>query len=235
MSLNISKIKNSLSVIILCGGEGQRLRPLTEKIPKPLVKIKNKAIIEYIINHFLKYKIENIIIVTGYKHNVLRNFINKKYNNKKIRVINTGLKTEIIKRIDKVSHHLKENIILCYGDTLVDINLNKLIKFYIKNKTKLLVSSYQLESSFGILDMNSKDTVTNFREKPKLGIWFNVGYFIFSNKYLKITKNFKDFKNFLFFMAKKKYMKAFKHKGKHITVNTIAELEEAKLQIRSFR
>ena len=81
MSLNISKIKNSLSVIILCGGEGQRLRPLTEKIPKPLVKIKNKAIIEYIINHFLKYKIENIIIVTGYKHNVLRNFINKKYNN----------------------------------------------------------------------------------------------------------------------------------------------------------
>ena len=44
MSLNISKIKNSLSVLIFCGGEEQRLRPLTEKVPKSLIKIKNKTI-----------------------------------------------------------------------------------------------------------------------------------------------------------------------------------------------
>ena len=44
MSLNISKIKNSLSVLILCGGEGQRFRPLTEKVLKSLIKIKNKTI-----------------------------------------------------------------------------------------------------------------------------------------------------------------------------------------------
>ena len=67
MSLNISEINNNLSVIILCGGEGQRLRPLTKKIPKPLIRIKKKAIIEYIINHFHRHKINNIIIVTGYK------------------------------------------------------------------------------------------------------------------------------------------------------------------------
>ena len=87
MSVNISKIKNSLSVIILCGGAGQRLRPLTEKVPKPLIKIKNKTIIEYIINHFYKYKIKNIIIATGYKHELLKQFINKKYKNQKIKLI----------------------------------------------------------------------------------------------------------------------------------------------------
>ena len=234
MSLNISKIKNSLSVLILCGGEGQRLRPLTEKVPKPLIKIKNKAIIEYIINHFLKYKINNIIIVTGYKHKLLKKFINKKYKNKKIRILDTGLKTEIIKRVEKISNHLNNNVILCYGDTLVDINLNKLIQFYLKDKNKFIVSSYQLKSSFGILDMNDKNIVTRFREKPKLGMWFNVGYFVFSNKYLKILKKFKKFENFLFYLAKKKNMKAFKHTGKHITVNTISELEEAKIQIKKF-
>ena len=234
MSLNISKIKNSLSVLILCGGEGQRLRPLTEKVPKPLIKIKNKAIIEYIINHFFKYKINNIIIATGYKHKLLKKFINKKYKNKKIRVLNTGLKSEIIKRVEKISNHLHENVILCYGDTLVDININKLIQFYLKDKNKFIVSSYQLKSSFGILDTNNKDIVTRFREKPKLGMWFNVGYFVFSNKYLKILKKFKKFENFLFYLAKKKNMKAFKHTGKHITVNTISELEEAKTQIKKF-
>ena len=82
-------------------GAGQRLRPLTGKVPKPLIKIKNKAIIEYVINHFLKYKINNIIIVTGYKHKLLKKFINKKYKNKKIRILDTGLKTEIIKRVEK--------------------------------------------------------------------------------------------------------------------------------------
>ena len=204
MSLNISKIKNSLSVIILCGGVGQRLRPLTGKVPKPLIKIKNKAIIEYIINHFLKYKINNIIIVTGYKHKLLKKFINKKYKNKKIRILDTGLKTEIIERVEKISNHLNNNVILCYGDTLVDINLNKLIQFYLKDKNKFIVSSYQLKSSFGILDMNDKNIVTRFREKPKLGMWFNVGYFVFSNKYLKILKKFKKFENFLFYLAKKK-------------------------------
>ena len=234
MSLNISKIKNSLSVIILCGGVGQRLRPLTGKVPKPLIKIKNKAIIEYIINHFLKYKINNIIIVTGYKHKLLKKFINKKYKNKKIRILDTGLKTEIIKRVEKISNHLNNNVILCYGDTLVNINLNKLIQFYLKDKNKFIVSSYQLKSSFGILDMNDKNIVTRFREKPKLGMWFNVGYFVFSNKYLKILKKFKKFENFLFYLAKKKNMKAFKHTGKHITVNTISELEEAKIQIKKF-
>ena len=145
MSLNISKIKNSLSVIILCGGKGQRLRPLTEKIPKPLIKIKNKTIIEYIINHFLKYKIKNIIIATGYKHKLLKQFINKKYKNKKIRILDTGLKTEIIKRVEKISNHLNNNVILCYGDTLVDINLNKLIQFYLRDKNKFVVSSYELK------------------------------------------------------------------------------------------
>jgi len=234
MSVNISKIKNSLSVIILCGGAGQRLRPLTEKVPKPLIKIKNKTIIEYIINHFYKYKIKNIIIATGYKHKLLKQFINKKYKNQKIKVLDTGLKTEIIKRVSKISKYLSDNVVLCYGDTLVDIDLNKLIKFYLKDKKKFIVSSYELKSSFGILDMNHKNIVTGFREKPNLGMWFNVGYFVFSNKYLKILKKFKKFENFLFYLAKKKNMKAFKHTGKHITVNTISELEEAKIQIKKF-
>ena len=80
MSLNISKIKNNLSVIILCGGEGQRLRPLTKKIPKPLIKIRNTGIIEYIINHFHRHKINNIIIATCYKDKLIKKFIKKKLN-----------------------------------------------------------------------------------------------------------------------------------------------------------
>ena len=234
MQLNLKKTKNEISVLILCGGAGQRLRPLTKTIPKPLIKIKNKSILEYIINHFFKYKINNIIIASGYRHILIKKFINKKYKNKNIKVINTGVNTEIIDRIKKISPYLNKKIILCYGDTLVDINLNKLINYFGKYKNKFIISSYELKSTFGILDLKSNNDVKKFDEKPKLGMWFNVGYFIFSKKIISKIKNFKKFEYFLSNLAKNNNMKTFKHKGKHITVNTISELEEAKSQINKF-
>ena len=230
----MSKIKDNFIVVILCGGEGQRLRPLTKKIPKPLIRIKDKSIIEYIINHFHKFNINNIYIATGYRHLQVKNFIEKKYKNKNIQILNTGLKSEIINRIKKITKNKDKDVILCYGDTLVDINLNKLIKFYQNNKNKFIMSSYQLKSSFGIIDISKNDEIKSFKEKPELGIWFNIGYFIFANRYLNQMKYHNKFKDFLSFLAKQKKMKTFKHKGKHITVNTISELEKARQQIIKF-
>ena len=77
MSKKILEFKKNLTILILCGGKGLRLRPVTKDIPKPLVKIKNKSILENIINYFLKFKINDFIIATGYKHKIIDNFIKK--------------------------------------------------------------------------------------------------------------------------------------------------------------
>ena len=79
-----------------------KIEAFNQTIPKPLIKIKNKSM-EYIINHFFKYKINNIIIASGYRHILIKKFINKKYKNKNIKVINTGVNTEIIDRIKNFS------------------------------------------------------------------------------------------------------------------------------------
>jgi NDP-sugar pyrophosphorylase family protein len=72
MTLNIEQFKKNLTVIVLCEGKGQRLRPLTSDIPKPLIKIRNKALMEYIINHLLKFNIKNIIVASGYKSHLIK-------------------------------------------------------------------------------------------------------------------------------------------------------------------
>ena len=72
MAINIEQFKKNLTVIVLCGGKGQRLRPLTSDIPKPLIKIKGKALLEYIINHLLKFNIKNIIVASGYKSHLIK-------------------------------------------------------------------------------------------------------------------------------------------------------------------
>jgi glucose-1-phosphate cytidylyltransferase len=231
---NIKFIKLNTTVIILCGGKGLRLRPLTSNTPKPLIKIDNKTILEHIINQFLKFNINNFILATGYKSNFFSSFVKKKYKNLNIKVINSAVNKDIIFRLIRSLKFANENIIICYGDTLIDININKLIKNYIKNIKKLIMTSYQLKPQFGILTINKKLDVINFNEKPNLNIWYNVGYFIFNKKLKSKLKKFTTFKNFLKIMAKFNYIKSFKHYGKHITINTISELEEAKAQINKF-
>lgn len=228
MKNKILKFKKNLTILILCGGKGLRLRPLTNDIPKPLIKIKNKTILENIINYFIKFKVDDFIIATGYKHHIVKKFIKKKYKNTNIKTLNTGINSDIITRLRKLSKYSKKNLLVCYGDTLIDINLNKYINFYISNKKKISVTTYQLETGFGIFDIKDQDQIINFKEKPFLDLWFNVGYFIFNEKNFKLFNKFSKFENLLKFLSKKRLMKTFKHLGKHITVNTIDELEKAK-------
>ena len=228
MKDKISNFKKNLTVLILCGGKGLRLRPLTKELPKPLIKIKNKTILENIIDYLKKNDVNDFIIATGYKYQIINKFIKKKYKNSQIKTLYSGLNSDIIYRIKKLSQYSKKYLLVCYGDTLIDIDLNKYINFYLSNNKKVVVASYQLESSFGIFEIIKKNQIIDFREKPSLNIWFNVGFFIFDKNNFDLFGKFKKFKDFLKFLSKKKMMKAYKHFGKHITVNTLAELEKAK-------
>ena len=97
--MNITELKNNLSIIILCGGRGLRLRPITKDLPKPLIRINNKTILENIIQHFLKYNIDNFIIPTGYKSKLIKNFVQKNFKNKNIKVVYTGVNSDILLRL----------------------------------------------------------------------------------------------------------------------------------------
>ncbi len=230
----IISLKKNTTVIIFCGGKGLRLRPLTFNTPKPLIKVDNKSILEHLINQFLKNKINNIIIATGYKSQLFKQFLKKKYKGNNIKIINSGIHSDIIYRLNKCLKYSRENIIACYGDTFINININKLIDKYYKNYNKIIMTNYELKSSFGIVKINNNNDIVDFMEKPNLNIWYNVGYFIFNKKFESITKKYKTFKKFLKDMAISKKMKSYKHRGQHITINTISELEEAKKKIKKF-
>tara|TARA_Y100000996_G_scaffold345801_1_gene283802 strand:- start:635 stop:1351 length:717 start_codon:yes stop_codon:yes gene_type:complete len=232
--MTLIEFKKNLTVVILCGGKGLRLRPLTNQLPKPLIKINDKSILENIISYFLSYNIKNIIIATGYKNNLINKFVKKKFKKNKIKLIYTGYNSDIIKRLEKTSEYSKNYLLACYGDTMVDIDLDKYIKFYLKKVNKITLASYQLKSNFGILEIDNNETIKKFNEKPTLDIWFNVGYIIFSNDKFKYFRKFSLFKNLLVFLSRKKIMRTYKHKGNHITVNTIEELEQAKRKIKKF-
>ena len=210
-----------MQVVILSGGFGTRLSEETKIIPKALVKIGNKPIIIHLIKYYQSFGYTDFIVCLGYKGNLINNFFlqekNKKYlKNTNIKLINTGEKSYTGERIRRIQKYIKGNFFLTYCDGLSDIDLKKTLNIFKKSNKIGLVSSINPRSRFGVLSINSKNTVLSFDEKSKnANTWINGGFFIFSKDIFKFIRG----KNPIFErlplinLSKKKQLIAYKHKG----------------------
>ncbi|MAR78452.1 MAG: hypothetical protein CMD43_05890 [Gammaproteobacteria bacterium] len=219
-----------LSVIILCGGEGMRLRPLTNNIPKPLVQINDKPILFYIINHLLKYQISDYIIATGYKSEKIEDFMNINFNNLNYRIVNSG-NVDIISRVKDSLKYINDDFILCYGDTISDIDINDLIKHHSEHNNLNVISSYPIKIPFGVMKLD-RNIVNEFTEKPVLNDVMNIGYYYFNSSSFDIINNESSLIDVINKLISKKLLTCYQHQGIHITVNTLAELETANNNIK---
>ena len=118
-----------MKAMILSGGRGKRLRPLTDTIPKPLIKINNTPLIEWTINYLKKFGIKDIIFCTGYRSKQIEEYLNKKNNfNCKIEfsiekgALGTG--GAIKKAAKKIT---EKSFIVVNGDIITNVNLKKII------------------------------------------------------------------------------------------------------------
>jgi len=218
-----------IQALELCGGKGERLRPLTSNIPKPMIKIKDKTILEYIIDHILFYDIEELILLTGYQSNVIKSYNGNKYNNN-ILFSNAG-DVDIIERIKKAINYINGDFLLFYGDTISDVNINNLITHHNNHNVPITMTVWPLQSQFGVVEIDSNNTIFSFKEKPVLDKWINIGYFYFKEEIITLIKEYDKFELFLLDLISQSNIGAYKHTGAHITVNTMQELEEAENNI----
>lgn len=225
----------NIDAIILCGGKGLRLRPLTDNLPKPLIKIKNKEILTYIIEYLIKFRIKRIFIATGYKSNKIKDFLNKNNFNCEIIIIDSGVNTDILKRIKDCTKKINNDFILLYGDTLTNLNIKRLIKNTKRHNKMATISLWQLPMNYGLVDFNKYGQVLSFKEKPKLDKWINIGYFYFKNDIKKLMNKSIKWVNFLHKLVNLRQLQIYKHKDLHITVNTLNELSESERNINKFQ
>jgi NDP-sugar pyrophosphorylase family protein len=224
-------IKNSIvKTILLCGGKGERLYPLTSDIPKPLVKINEKSILSHIIDHLAKFNMTDLIILTGYKSDKIESYISEKYSKANIQIIDSG-DADIIQRLKDALPYIEGDFMVLYGDTISNIDISDLRQFHRLSKYPVTMAVWPLISQFGIVDINDKGGVVGFKEKPKLDKWINIGYFYFNYNMLHMIKEASSFSEFLEQIASKGILGAYKHEGIHITINTVKELSEAQKNI----
>lgn len=195
-----------MKVVILCGGQGTRLREETEFKPKPMVMVGGRPILWHIMKMYGAKDLKDFVLCLGYKGEMIKDYFlhyeamnndftmtlgqNDKveYHNLhgekdyKVTLADTGPNTMTGARIKKIQKYIDEDTFcLTYGDGLSDVDMKKLIAFH-KNHGKIgTVCSVHTQSRYGSLAMDGEQ-VTSFAEKPQTEGWISVGFFVFNKK-----------------------------------------------------
>src|SRR5690554_1621076 len=176
-------------VIIMAGGEGKRLRPLTENTPKPLLKVGGKPIIEYNIDRLQQVGIKNITLSINYLGGQLVDYFgngeNKKLN---IQYVREDEPLGTIGSILLVEEFQHDDIIVMNSDLLTNIDFKDFYKTYKDANADMAVAAttYHVDVPYAVLEADDKNKVVSLKEKPKYTYYSNAGIYILKKKLLKI-------------------------------------------------
>lgn len=221
-----------MKLVILAGGLGTRISEETDFIPKPMVLIGDKPILWHIIKYYSVFNFSEFVICGGYKINIIKNFFKnlKKTKNQiekswKIKIVNTGKKSNTGERLKRVKKYVGENFCLTYGDGLCNVNINKLINFHKKNKGVVTLTAIKPESRFGKIIFKG-NKISKFLEKdPEKESWINGGFFVCKKEVFKYLnqKNSILESDTLSFLAKNNKLVAYKHKDFWYCMDTLRD------------
>jgi dTDP-glucose pyrophosphorylase len=181
-----------LDAFILAGGEGIRLRPLTENLPKPMLKIGSKPILEHCIDLLSRYGIDNIQISVNYLGDKIINYF-KNGSEKGINISYVKEETKLgtIGSISLAAPFIKESVLIMNADLLTTINLEDFYLDFENKNADISIASipYSVNVPYAVLDIDN-DQVLGLKEKPTITYYSNAGIYIIKKKHLKrIARN----------------------------------------------
>jgi NDP-sugar pyrophosphorylase family protein len=230
-----------MKAIILAGGLGERLKPLTNTTPKPLLPIKNKPILEYAIKNLKKNNITDIILGISFHADKVKNYfkngskfgVNITYSVEK-EPLGTGGAVKL------ATKNLKEPFILIWGDNIANFNFTEMIKEHKKNKATLTMALTLREDveNFGVADLNNKQKIIRFIEKPKRdqapSRLINAGAFIVEPEALNILPDGKsniERECFEKLCGEQGKVYAFQHNGYWFPTDTLEKYKKAEKEL----
>jgi glucose-1-phosphate cytidylyltransferase len=221
-------MEKEYDVIILCGGKGTRLYPLTADIPKPLVKVGDLPVLEHVIKLFEFFGFINIKLLIGYKGDTIQNYFKDRYENMSIQFIDTGVESNTAERVWKVRNKVSDTFFLAYSDVLADINLDSMLRFHSSHGNIGTMATYPLLTSYGIVKFDESKIAYEYLEKPIINdLAINAGFFVFNSTLFDLWEwNDTDFsKGMITKLCRIKQMGCYEHNGFWSGMDTVRENE----------
>ena len=239
--LDLKKFKSQLPLecVIMAGGRGKRLSPLTDKIPKPMLLLENSPILEYNIDRLITFGIKKIYITINYLGDIIKEYF-KDGSSK-------GIQIEYIEEtkflgtagsISLINNISTNSFILMNSDILSDIDFEKLYINFINQEADMAIASnnYIHDIPYAVFETNGSK-IQNFKEKPSYVYSTNAGIYIMKKKLIEyIPKNkYYDITDLMSFLIRKKYKLIFdKINGYWIDIGSPSEYKLAKEMVKNF-
>jgi glucose-1-phosphate cytidylyltransferase len=202
----MSHTLRNLQVVILCGGQGTRIRSVAEDKPKPMVEIGGRPILWHIMKYYSTFGIRKFVLALGHQGGkIVDYFANYRLRNYdftmntrdasarlfhdedqhdvedwEITLVHTGEDTMTGGRIKRAAAYLHGNTFLAtYGDGLSNIDVARLVDFHLTHGRAATLTGVHQPTTFGVVDAEEGGLVKSFREKPSLSGYVNGGFFVF--------------------------------------------------------
>ncbi|MCR6641353.1 MAG: nucleotidyltransferase family protein [Sporocytophaga sp.] len=199
-----------LEAVLMAGGKGERLRPLTEKTPKPLLKLGNKAIIEYNINNLSKFGIENVYISVKYLADQIVDYLGdgEKYG-LNIQYIREDEPLGTLGAVTLVDNYESDTVLVMNSDLFTNLNLEEFYNHYMEEGADMAIATfpYVVSVPYGVLNIENS-SVTSVAEKPTYTYHASAGMYLIKKEYFNLIPkntfyNATDLMDLLFSMQKK--------------------------------
>ncbi len=225
-----------MKAVILAGGFGKRLKPLTDEKPKPMIEVNDRPIIEWQLRWLKSNGIDDIVICVGYMKEHIINYVG---SGSKL-AVKVGYTVEdeplgtggALKNAEALLSN-EASFLMLNGDVLTNITTANL-KENLTNDLVATLAVVPLPSPFGIVDIDENSKVLGFKEKPKINqFWINAGVYCFSKKifgYLPEKGNIET--TALPRLAKEKKLKAIKYEHTFWrSIDSHKDIEEASVEL----
>jgi len=176
-----------LKVVILAAGLGTRLRPYTLFLPKPMLPLGERPVLEYVLDWLKRYGFNEIYICVGYMRRTIEEYFKDGSEfGVKITYVRTSRPMGTAGQLKSAEPYLPDTFLCVYGDTIFDFDLQKFVE---KHREKgadatIALSRYRAVLKYGFIDVDAEGFVQNWREKPEIQGLINIGCYVMEPKVL---------------------------------------------------
>lgn len=182
----LSQTLKNIPVVIMAGGKGTRLLPYTHVLPKPLIPIGDKTILERIMKQFDRFGCEQFYLLLYYKKNMIKAYFNELDHKYQIQYIDENEPLGTGGGLSLLKDKIKGTFILSNCDVLIKSDFSDIFEFHKKSKNKItmICSLKNFKIPYGIVKIGEQGTLGSMEEKPTLSFFTNTGCYVIDSEIL---------------------------------------------------
>lgn len=174
-------MKISMKAVILAGGLGTRLQPYTTFLPKPMLPLGEKPLLEHLIEWSKKNGVKDIVLCVSYLRKTIQDYFEDGKNfgvNIEYAISNKPLATA--GQLKTAQNFIEDSFVCMYGDSIYGFSLQNMIKQHAKTKSFITMSLFEYKTNlpYGVIETDSRGRVTQWNEKPEIKANINMGCYV---------------------------------------------------------